>query len=190
MRLFTGNISEEQRLIRGCVRGKPQFQEALYNKYYRKMFGVCMRYTQNRDVAEDVLQDGFIKVFKNIGSFKGKGSLEGWVRRIMVNTALEHHRKQAKMYPVVDLDQAMDEDAGHDIVAKMSSDEILELIQALPPGFRTIFNLYAIEGFTHREIAEKLGISEGTSKSQLARARAALQESIHRLREEAYGAAK
>lgn len=189
MKLFTVK-TEEQRLVEGCAKGRPQYQEALYNKYYRKMFGVCLRYTSNRETAEDVLQDGFIKVLKKIGSFSGKGSLEGWIRRIMVNTALEHHRKQSNMYPVVDLDFAHDADAGHDVVSEMSRDEILKLIQELPSGYRTIFNLYAIEGYNHREISAQLGISEGTSKSQLARARKTLQDSIHRLKQEFYEQAK
>ncbi|HHG83615.1 MAG TPA: RNA polymerase sigma factor [Bacteroidetes bacterium] len=185
MKLFAVK-TEEEKLVQGCAKGRPQYQEALYNKYYRKMFGVCLRYTSNRETAEDVLQDSFIKIFKKIGSFSGKGSLEGWIRRIMVNTALEHHRKQRNMYPIVDMDFALDADAGHDIIADMSRDEILEIIQKLPPGYRTIFNLYAIEGYNHREIGKKLGISEGTSKSQLARARKTLQDNIHHLKKDLY----
>ncbi|MEM6272753.1 MAG: RNA polymerase sigma factor [Bacteroidota bacterium] len=189
MKLFAVK-SEEQKLAESCAKGRSASQEELYNRYRRKMFGVCLRYTGDRDTAEDVLQDGFIKVFKSIGSYSGKGSLEGWVRRIMVNTALEYHRKRARMHPVVDIDQAYNLDSGHDLVSEMSRAEILELIQDLPDGYRTIFNLYAIEGYSHREIAEQLDISEGTSKSQLARARYQLQESIHRLKSHHYGEAK
>lgn len=190
MGLFGTKYNEEQNLVKGCQQGKPAYQEALYNKYYRTMFGVCMRYTSHREVAEDVLQDGFIKVFRKIGSFQMKGSLEGWIRRIMVNTALEHHRRQAAMYPVSEMDAAMETDAGHDLVSLMSEAELLQLIQDLPDGYRTIFNLYAIEGFSHREISEQLSISEGTSKSQLARARQALQKAVCEMSEEHYGKAK
>lgn len=189
MKLFAVK-SEEEKLVEGCAKGRPEFQEALYNRFYRKMFGVCLRYSNNRENAEDVLQDGFIKVFKSIGSFSGKGSLEGWIRRIMVNTALESHRKKGKMYAVVDLEQAYNLDSGYDLVSEINRDEILELIQKLPDGYRTIFNLYAIEGYSHREIGEMLKISEGTSKSQLARARYQLQDSIHRLKSENYGEAR
>jgi RNA polymerase sigma factor (sigma-70 family) len=136
------------------------------------------------------LQDGFVKVFKNIGSFHGTGSLEGWIRRIMVNTALELLRKKSTMYPVVDLDQAIQTDGGWDIVSSMTEQEILRMVQALPVGYRTVFNLYAIEGYSHKEIAEQLNISEGTSKSQLARARQTLQENIQVMMRENYGAAQ
>jgi RNA polymerase sigma factor (sigma-70 family) len=189
MGIFGGN-NEEDRMVKGCVKGQPQHQEALYNKYYRKMFGVCLRYAPDRETAEDILQDSFVKVFKNIGSYEGKGSLEGWIRRVVVNTALELLRKKASMYPVVDLEQAVQTDGGWDIVSTLSEQEILKMVQALPVGYRTVFNLYAIEGYSHKEIAEQLNISEGTSKSQLARARQTLQENIQLLTRENYGAAQ
>jgi RNA polymerase sigma factor (sigma-70 family) len=177
MGIFGGH-SEEERMVQGCVKGQSQHQEALYTKHYRKMFGVCLRYAPDRDTAEDILQDGFVKVFKNIGSFSGSGSLEGWIRRIMVNTALELLRKKSTMYPVVDIEQAANTDGGWDVVSTMAEQEILRMVQALPIGYRTVFNLYAIEGYSHKEIADQLNISEGTSKSQLARARQTLQENI------------
>ena len=189
MKVF-GTYNEEEKLVRGCVKGKARAQEQLYHKYYRTMFGVCLRYCKDRDVAEDVLQDGFIKVFKHIGKYRGAGSLEGWIRRIMVNTALEHHRKAARFFALTDLDEAMSEDAGHDVVAQMGEEEILGLIQELPDGYRTIFNLFAIEGYSHREIAAQLNISEGTSKSQFARARKQLQEKVLALQGDSYGKAK
>ena len=185
-----GGYNEEERMVRGCVKGQPQHQEALYNKYYRKMFGVCLRYAPDRETAEDILQDGFVKVLKGISSYTGKGSLEGWIRRVMVNTALEHLRRKAAMYPVVDLEMAYNADAGADIVSGMSEQEILAHIQALPVGYRTVFNLFAIEGYSHKEIAEQLNISEGTSKSQFARARQTLQENILYAMRENYGTAK
>ena len=189
MKVFR-TYTEEEKLVRGCVKGKARAQEQLYHQHYRTMFGVCLRYCKDRDVAEDVLQDGFIKVFKNIGKYRGSGSLEGWIRRIMVNTALEHHRKSSRFIALTDLEEAMSEDAGHDVVDEMSGDEIMQLIQELPDGYRTIFNLFAIEGYTHREIAAELNISEGTSKSQFARARKQLQEKVIALQGDNYGKAK
>lgn len=177
-------------MIRGCAKGKAKYQEMLYHQHYQVMFGVCIRYCKDRDLAEDVMQEGFIKVFQNIAKYRGGGSLEGWIRRIMVNTALEHHRKAARFFPVTDLEEAMAEDAGHDVVAKMSGDEILVLIQELPDGYRTVFNLFGIEGYSHREIATMLNISEGTSKSQFARARKQLQEKVIALQGDNYGKAK
>ena len=189
MKLF-GTISEEEKLVKGCLKGRPEAQEALYNRYYRTMFGVCLRYAKDRETAEDVLQEGFIKVFTHIHTFSGNGSLEGWVRRIIVNTALEQYRKKGAMYALVDIEEARYHDAGHDVVSLMSEAEILKLVQGLPDGYRTIFNLYAIEGYNHREIGDLLGISEGTSKSQFARARQTLQESVLNLSKDAYGKAK
>lgn len=189
MGIFGGH-SEEELMVSGCVKGQPKHQEALYTKYYRKMFGVCLRYAPDRESAEDILQDGFVKVFKNIGSFHGKGSLEGWIRRVIVNTALELLRKKSTMYPVVDIEQATHADSGWDIVSAMGEQEILRLVQALPMGYRTVFNMYAIEGYSHKEIADQLNITEGTSKSQLARARQTLQESIKVMTRENYGAAQ
>ena len=189
MGIFGGH-SEEERMIRGCVKGQSQHQEALYHRFYRKMFGVCLRYAPNRETAEDILQDGFVKVFGKIESFNSKGSLEGWVRRIMVNTALEFLRKKSNFYPIVDIENAGNTDSGWDVVSSMAEQEILALVQALPDGYRMVFNLYAIEGYSHKEIGELMNISEGTSKSQLARARKTLQEHITELTKENYGAAK
>ena len=189
MGIFGGH-TEEERMIRGCVKGQSQHQEALYNRFYRKMFGVCLRYAPDRETAEDILQDGFVKVFSKISSFNSKGSLEGWVRRIMVNTALELLRKKSNLYPIVDIENAGNTDSGWDIVSNMAEQEILALVQALPDGYRMVFNLFAIEGFSHKEIAEQMNISEGTSKSQLARARKTLQENFKALTKENYGAAK
>jgi RNA polymerase sigma factor (sigma-70 family) len=189
MGIFGGH-NEEEKMVKGCVKGQPHYQEILYNKYYRKMFGVCLRYAPNRETAEDILQDSFVKVFKNIGSYEGKGSLEGWIRRVVVNTALELLRKKSSLYPVVDIEQAVNTDSGWDVVSTLSEQEILALVQALPVGYRTVFNLFAIEGYSHKEIAEQLNITEGTSKSQLARARQVLQENIQVMARENYGAAQ
>ncbi len=176
----------EAELVDGCKKGKPTYQRALYQRYYKLMYGVCLRYTDNRDDAEDILQDGFVKVFKHLKSFRGKGSFEGWIRRIMVHTSIEHYRK-ASRYFMVDVDDAYDLETDSDVVGSLSRDEILALIRSLPVGYRTVFNLYAVEGYAHQEIAEMLGISEGTSKSQLSRAKKILQEKILQMNSRAQG---
>ncbi|MEM6263908.1 MAG: sigma-70 family RNA polymerase sigma factor, partial [Bacteroidota bacterium] len=160
----------EAELVNGCQEGKPIFQRALYNRYYRLMYGICLRYAGNKDEAQDILQEGFIKVFRHINGFRSEGSLEGWVRRIVVRTAIEHYRKNSRFFPV-ELEAARDLSDSEDVISDLSRQELLQVIQGLPPGFRTVFNLYVIEGYTHREIGEMLGISEGTSKSQFSRSR-------------------
>lgn len=167
----------EQELLQGCQRGDAALQQALYRSFYRKMFGVCLRYTDNRDDAEDVLQEGFIRVFRYIGKFRGEGSLEGWIRRIMVRAAIEHYRQRSRMF-MVELDHVREAAPDTDVLSKLSREELLEVIRGLPPGYRTVLNLYAIEGYTHVEIAAMLGISEGTSKSQFSRAKTLLAERL------------
>lgn len=125
-----------------------------------------------------MLQVGFVKIFEKIADYKGDGSFEGWVRRIMVNTSIEFYRKNARMFPVVNMDHAPESPVQENQMARMNMNDLLAVIRKLSPGYRLIFNMYAIEGFSHKEIAKELGISEGTSKSQLARARAILQENI------------
>lgn len=169
----------EAELIKGCQKGNSLYQQALYRQYYRKMLGVCMRYSNQQEDAEDVLQEAFIKIFKHIKGFSGKGSFEGWIRRIMVHTSIEHYRKRSR-YFMVDVDQTNEVDLNADQLSEMSREEILDLIQTLPVGYRTVFNLYAIEGYAHKEIAEMLGISIGTSKSQFSRAKALLKEKMER----------
>lgn len=169
----------EAELIKGCQKGNSLYQQALYRQYYRKMLGVCMRYTNQQEDAEDVLQEAFIKIFKHIKGFRGKGSFEGWIRRIMVHTSIEHYRKRSR-YFMVEVGQANEVELNADQLSDLSREEILDLIQALPVGYRTVFNLYAIEGYAHKEIAEMLGISIGTSKSQYSRAKALLKEKMER----------
>jgi RNA polymerase sigma-70 factor (ECF subfamily) len=143
------------------------------------MFAVCLRYSNTHEDAEDVMQEGFIKIFKSISQFRGEGSFEGWVRRIFVHTAIEVYRKNAKMFPIVELTPTR---AVHNVDANaidnMSANELMKMVQSLSAGYRTVFNLYAIEGFTHKEIGAMLGINEGTSKSQMSRARLLLQNMI------------
>ncbi len=173
-------------LVAGCQRGEPLFQRALYQQYHRLMFGVCIRYASNREDAQDILQEGFIKVFKHIKNFANKGSFEGWIRRIMVHTAIEHYRKRSK-YFMVDIQEARELEFDADALGQLGTQEILALINELPTGYRTVFNLYAVEGYSHKEIGEMLNISSGTSKSQLSRAKKLLQSRLESLSQQASG---
>lgn len=171
----------EKRIIKGCLKGKPEAQKMLYDLYSPKMMAVCLRYAKNREEAEDIMQEGFVRVFTKIDTFKQKGSLEGWVRRVIVNTALRHLQKHARLMNNVGWDQ-VDYEMGEQetIASNLAYEELLALVNQLPDGYRIVFNLYAIDGFSHKEIAEKLNISEGTSKSQLARARKYLIREIRK----------
>jgi RNA polymerase sigma-70 factor (ECF subfamily) len=168
----------DQNMLHGCQAGNRRSQSQLYQAYASVMLGVCMRYASGLAEAEDILQEGFVKIFTNIGTFKGSGSLEGWIRRIIINTALNHIRQNAK-FRMVDYTDEMpehqDEDNEDAPLPNASAETLLQIIQNLPDGYRMIFNLYAIEHNTHKEIAEMLGITEGTSKSQLSKARRMLK---------------
>ncbi len=165
-------------LLEGCRKGERKAQELLYRGLAGKMMGVCMRYAKDRFEAEDMLQTGFVKVFEKINAFKGEGSFEGWIRRIMINNAIEIYRKTSRMLNVVDVDEAYDVQQETFSMSGLETRDLLNLIQQLSSGYRLVFNMYAIEGYSHKEIAEELGISEGASKSQLSRARAILKEKI------------
>ncbi|GET20026.1 DNA-directed RNA polymerase sigma-70 factor [Prolixibacter denitrificans] len=143
------------------------------------MYGVCLRYSKDATEAEDNLQEGFIRVFTKIDQFQFKGSFEGWMRRIMVNTSLEKFRKQNNLYPVEDIAVYEGKQLSEDLLAQINANELLKLVQELPARYRMVFNLYAIEGFSHKEIGEMMGISEGTSKSNLSRARVILQKKVY-----------
>jgi len=172
------NITETD-LIKGCIEGDPQMQEELYNRFASKMFAVCLRYTQNSDDAQDLLQEGFIKVYRNLDRYRGEGSFEGWIRRIFINTSIEYFRKKSLVLSKVsDKEENTIPDADISVLDELAEKDIISLIQELAPGYRTVFNLYVVEGFSHREIAEMLDISEGTSKSQLARAKSILQKKV------------
>ena len=171
-------ISESD-LIAGCIAGDRVMQEELYNRFAPKMYAVCLRYANNSDDAQDLLQEGFIKVYKNIHRFRAEGSFEGWIRRVFINSSIEHLRKKsAKLMTVTEKEEGTIEDTDITALDTMAEKDIIKLIQELSPGYRTVFNLYVIEGFAHKEIAEQLGISEGTSKSQLARAKSILQKKV------------
>lgn len=170
------SMTDEQ-LVNECVSGNAIAQKKFYDLFAKKMFGVCLRYTNNIEEAQDVLQDGFVKIFGKLKDFESKGSLEGWVRRIMVNTALDHYRKNKKHLNDVDVDVVGYKLEKDDyIVETITADDLLKLIQAIPEGYRVVFNLFAIEGYSHKEIAERLGVTESTSKSQYSRARSLLRK--------------
>lgn len=149
-----------------------------YQQFAPKMFGVCLRYAKDATEAEDNLQDGFIKVFANLKNFRHDGSLEGWVRRIMINVSLEKIRKQHLLYPVEDVAIYDSVNFSDDVIAKIAADDLMKLIQELPPRYRLVFNLYVIEGMSHQEIAQEMSITQGTSKSNLARAREILKKKV------------
>ena len=153
-------------------------QETLYQRFASKMYGVCLRFAGTAQDAEDILQEGFIKVFKKIGSFRSEGSFEGWIRRIFVNTAIEHFRRKRYLQPVTEKEESTIEGKYLSVLDELAEKDVLALVQQLSPGYRTVFNLYVVEGYTHKEIADMLAISEGTSKSQLSRAKVILQDMI------------
>ncbi len=174
-------MSDEE-MLEGCMAKREQAQRYLYERYKRVMTGVCMRYADRYEEAQDIVQNGFIKVFKKIDTFSGTGSLEGWIRRIMVNTALDYLRSnKAQRFNVNidDVDFLLKKES--QAVEKLQAEDLLAMIRDLPTGYRTVFNLYAIEGYSHKEIAEQLEISENTSKSQYSRARALLQKKLEEL---------
>jgi len=177
-------FQQTEQLIEACIKGDRQSQSKLYNLYKQKMFVVCLRYSKTREEAEEILQEGFMKVFEYLFQFKSSGPLEGWMRKIMVNCALQKYRSKGKLHPVIDIDTVSFEYEVHeDIIAKIGTKELLQMVQQLPPAYRMVFNLYVFEGMKHREIAEILGISEGTSKSNLSDARAILQKAVNKSRQ-------
>ena len=172
-------LEQPAQLIQACIAGDRHSQNNLYNQFAPKMLGVCLRYAKKREEAEEIMQEGFVQVFKSLHSFKQAGSFEGWIRKIMVYCAIQHYRSNPKMYPVTDIENSKAEELGYEeILDYLHKKELLEMIQALPPAYRLIFNLYVFEGMKHREIAEQLGIAEGTSKSNFFDAKLLLQKSI------------
>jgi RNA polymerase sigma factor (sigma-70 family) len=169
-------ISEET-LVKGCINNNRKIQELLYRKFSSEMFSICVAYENDRDKAKDILQDGFIKVYRNIESYDNQGSLKGWIRRIITNTAIDHWRKSLKENQFLSIDALAFKDQPFDQSStSINCTDILNQVSKLPSGARMIFNLYALEGYSHKEIAEKLKISEGTSKSQVNRARQLLKQ--------------
>jgi len=184
----------ETDIIKGCLKNDRLSQKMLYEKYYGKMMGVCMRYATDRDQAKDILQEAFLKVFANISSFNGKGSFEGWIRRIVVNSSIDQIRKDKKHYLIVSTTFASESDTNisdeisdDELAGKISEAEILRAVQDLTPAYRMVFNLYVIEEYTHKEIAQMLDISEGTSKSNLAKAKFNLKKNLLNLIKTVHG---
>jgi len=171
----------EDELIKGCVEGSRYAQKVLYDNYHALMFAICLRYTRNREEAEDILIEGFIKIFSKINEFRNEGSFEGWLKRIMVNTAINNFRYnfKKKYFNVIDNNYGIDVRDDIDIFNKnYSAEYLVKLIQQLPTGYRVIFNMYEIEGYSHKEIAKVLNISVSTSKSQLYHAKKILRNKI------------
>ncbi len=172
-------------LLKECKRGKSDSQEILYQRFASAMYGLCLQYASSEEDAQDILQEGFIKVFAKLDQVKNPAALPGWIRRVMINTALEKYRSQVVLQRVDELREDYHEDTGNEALDKISCEELVTLIQTLTPRYRMVFNLYAIEGYSHQEISEELGISIGTSKSNLSRARTILQDKVKRI----YGSA-
>ena len=173
---------DELQRIEGCRKGDRRAQKELYDAFARKMMGVCLRYVNDRETARDLLQDGFVKVFTNIETYSGTGSFEGWMRKIFVNCALEYLRKSDVLREATDLDNTAELiQPNSSAISDISAAELMGLVHELPVGFRTVFNMFAIEGYSHREIAEMLDITESTSRSQYSRAKQLLQRKINAL---------
>lgn len=180
-------VSEEE-LIRGCVRGSEQHFHFVYDKYYGRLFSICRRYARDRDEARDMLQEGFIRIFKSIAQFKGEGSFEGWMKRVMVTSCINYYQKynskhMLEFFDHLEMTTSENGNGYHettmpDFAVKQNAEALLKLIQKLPPAYRMIFNLHVIDGFSHHEIAEKLGITESTSRSNLLKARKKLMHMI------------
>jgi len=169
----------EEELIDRCLQNNSRAQESFYRRFAPKMYGVCLRFAKNQMEADDILQEGFIKVYLNLKAFRNEGSLEGWIRRTIVNTAINYYKKNAKYLKDIEIEKA---EIMHNInegaLDKISVKELLSLIRELPSGYRMVFNLNVMEGYTHKEISQLLDISENTSKSQLSRARQTLQRKL------------
>ncbi|MEQ8364257.1 MAG: sigma-70 family RNA polymerase sigma factor [Cyclobacteriaceae bacterium] len=174
----------EEDLIKGCAKGERASQKALYERYCQKMMAICLRYAKSEQEAEDILQEGFVKVFSNISKFRAESQLATWITRIMINTALNKQRSKVYMVPMLDVNE------GHLIqeeevsLSHFHMKDLLKVIQSLPDGCRIVFNLFAIEGYGHKEISEMTGISVGTSKSQYNRAKSLLRSKIEMLQKE------
>jgi len=176
------DLNNLEQLIEDCKSGMRSAQNRLYNLFAARMLPVCLRYAGNREEAEEILQEGFIKVFGHLSQFRREGSFEGWIRRIMVNVALQRFREKARMYPIVAIqEETVETVKGNDAYSRLGYKDLMALVQKLPPAYRLVFNLYVFEGMKHKEIAEALKITEGTSKSNLYDARLILQREVMKL---------
>lgn len=168
----------EQELIKRCLKGKPDAQRVVYEKHSGLVYAICYRYSKNAEDASDLLQETFINVFTHLKNFKSEGSFEGWIRRIAVNCAIRHYQKSAKRIDTGDIEMTYDATTYSDAIDDLSAKELIKVINQLPDGYRMVFNMYAIEGYSHKEIGEALGISENASRSQLSRARKLLVDMV------------
>jgi RNA polymerase sigma factor (sigma-70 family) len=175
-------------LITRCKAGERKAQELLYKQFASKMLGVCLRYAVDKMEAEDMLQNGFVTIFGKLTDYRGDGSFEGWVRRIMVHSAIAYYRKHHKIMQAIDVaDMSNEPSVNPTALTNMGAQDLLGIIQQLAPGYRMVFNLYAIEGYSHKEIADIVGITEGASKSQLSRARTILKDMVLKMEDKKYG---
>lgn len=172
-----------EELIERCGRFDKLAQKKLYDKFAPRMFGLCLRYASSRAEAEDILQDGFVKIFMNIRQYNGSGSFDGWMKRVIINTAISNYRQNLKHYYHLDIDEIKKTEVDESTVLtpEYTHEELLSVINELPPGFRLVFNMYAIEGYKHKEISEMLSIDIGTSKSQFSRAKVLIQKKLEEL---------
>lgn len=170
------DLYQEEEIVKGCQRNERKYQEILYRRYSRKMYGICLSYAGDRELAQDMLHDAFLKIFRTIGQFNQEGSLEGWIRKVVTNTSIDLLRKKQRLDHYI-TDEMEEHQTGKapGIQSYLATQDILDLVKNLPHGARAIFNLFALEGFSHKEIAEQLQISEGTSKSQYNRAKTLLR---------------
>ncbi len=178
----------ESEIIKGCLKNDRASQKALYEHFYNRMLGVCMRYARDSDEAKDILNEAFLKVFNSLKTFASKGSFEGWVKRVIVNSAIDHLRKNRQQYLIVNTVYAngmarnMEEETDDDeLLSRVSKEEIMKAVQKLSPAYRAVFNLFVMEEYSHKEISDMLDISEGTSKSNLAKAKFNLRKNLAHL---------
>jgi RNA polymerase sigma-70 factor (ECF subfamily) len=177
-------MMSDQQIIEGCAKHERKAQQMLYDRYSRFLLGVCLRYVADKAEAEDILQDSFLKIFFNIDEYSGTGSFTGWLRKVAVNTAITHYHKNLKHRYHLEIEEYVSVETGVSSFEDdfFTSDELYRVLNELPAGYRMVFNLYAVEGYRHKEIAEMLGIDINTSKSQYSRARAVIREKLDRLR--------
>jgi len=176
-------MMSEQQIIEGCARHERKAQKVLYEKYSRLLLGVCMRYASNKSEAEDILQDSFLKIFFRITDYSGTGSFVGWLRKVVVNTAITHYHVNLKYRYHVEIEEYVSAESGRAGFDEdfFTADELYKVLNELPRGYRMIFNLYAVEGYKHKEIAEMMGIDTNTSKSQYSRAKAVIRDKLEKL---------
>jgi RNA polymerase sigma factor (sigma-70 family) len=174
-------LRSDEELIKGCLKDNAACQLELYHRYCNKLYAVCLRYARNKSDAPDILQDGFVKIFSYLKQYQGAGSFEGWMRRIMVNTALRHYQKLRYEFERNGYELLPDREVNTNVIDSLSAEELLKHIDTLPEGYRMIFNLVAIDGLSHSEVAQELGIQESTSRSQLTKARKYLIKTLSQI---------